>query len=129
MRAVSSIESFIEKETGNKFMLDDRLGYIHSCPTNLGTGMRASVHISLPGWAKKGLFYGGLQNRCANLNLQCREMNQDEYGPDYENVYDISNKNRLGFSEVEIIQDMINGINTLYKEDLELQSTNDSKEE
>ena len=26
-----------------------RYGYIHSCPTNLGTGMRASVHVDLPG--------------------------------------------------------------------------------
>ena len=27
-------------------------GYNHACPTNLGTGMRASVHIHLPGWTK-----------------------------------------------------------------------------
>merc|ERR1712114_138413 len=30
------------------FMLDAKYGYIHSCPTNLGTGMRASVHVDLP---------------------------------------------------------------------------------
>ena len=35
-------------------MLDPRYGYIHSCPANLGTGMRASVHVTLPGWHKKG---------------------------------------------------------------------------
>merc|ERR1712073_151779 len=29
--------------------LDAKYGYIHSCPTNLGTGMRASVHVDLPG--------------------------------------------------------------------------------
>ena len=32
-----------------------RYGYLHSCPTNLGTGMRASVHVDLPGWTKEGL--------------------------------------------------------------------------
>ena len=115
---VTSIESFIENENGSKFMLDERLGYIHSCPTNLGTGMRASVHINLPGWAKEGT--DQLQARCAELSLQCKEMD-DESGSGYNSVYDISNKNRLGFSEVEIIQGVIEGINDLYKEDLELQ--------
>jgi len=36
-----------------KFANDEHLGYITSCPTNLGTGMRASVHIKLPKLAKK----------------------------------------------------------------------------
>lgn len=36
----------IEKEA--KFAHDEHLGYISSCPTNLGTGLRASVHIRLP---------------------------------------------------------------------------------
>jgi creatine kinase/arginine kinase len=31
-----------------KFANDDHLGYITSCPTNLGTALRASVHIKLP---------------------------------------------------------------------------------
>ena len=36
-------------------------------------------------------------------------------------TYDISNKHRLGYSEVELVQCMIDGVNTLYKEDVELQ--------
>lgn len=36
-----------------KFANDEHLGYITSCPTNLGTGMRASVHIKLPKLAKQ----------------------------------------------------------------------------
>ena len=31
-----------------KFSRNDQLGYITSCPTNLGTALRASVHIKLP---------------------------------------------------------------------------------
>ena len=31
-----------------KFVLDDHLGYVVSCPTNLGTGLRGSCHIHLP---------------------------------------------------------------------------------
>ena len=36
-----------------RFANDEHLGYITSCPTNLGTGMRASVHIKLPKLAKQ----------------------------------------------------------------------------
>jgi creatine kinase/arginine kinase len=35
-----------------KFSYDDHLGFITSCPTNLGTAMRASVHIHLPELSK-----------------------------------------------------------------------------
>lgn len=35
------------------FARDDHLGYIATCPTNLGTGLRASVHIKLPLLAKR----------------------------------------------------------------------------
>lgn len=36
-----------------RFANDEHLGYITSCPTNLGTGMRASVHIKLPKLGKQ----------------------------------------------------------------------------
>jgi protein-arginine kinase len=36
-----------------KFAQDDHLGYITSCPTNLGTALRASVHIYLPFLSQK----------------------------------------------------------------------------
>ena len=35
-------------QTKCDFAHDDHLGYITSCPTNLGTALRASVHIKLP---------------------------------------------------------------------------------
>ena len=126
VKAVKGIECFVE-EKGKSFMLDDRLGYIHSCPTNLGTGMRASLYICLPGWAKCG--FSELQNRCTELSLQCRELTNEESGSDLENVFDISNRNRLGFSEVEIIQNIIEGINNIYKEDLELQTKYETNDE
>ena len=34
-------------ESKSKFAYNDHLGYITSCPTNCGTGLRASVHIKL----------------------------------------------------------------------------------
>ena len=41
-KAASKIEQVAQ------FAHDDHLGYITSCPTNLGTALRASVHIALP---------------------------------------------------------------------------------
>ena len=43
---LSTAAAEIEKVA--KFAHDDHLGYITSCPTNLGTALRASVHIKLP---------------------------------------------------------------------------------
>ena len=41
-RACNHIEKVV------KFAYDEHLGYVTSCPTNLGTALRASVHIKLP---------------------------------------------------------------------------------
>lgn len=41
------VEHLIQ-ERGWEFMWNERLGYILTCPSNLGTGLRAGVHIRLP---------------------------------------------------------------------------------
>ena len=109
-----AVEDSVKKESGHDFMLDSRNGYIHACPTNLGTGMRASVHIDLPGWTKLGPKV--LAARCEELHLEPR-VTRGESGGQTGVTYDISNKHRLGYSEVELVQKMIDGVNTLYKED------------
>ena len=80
--------------------------------------MRASVHIDLPGYTKEGV--NVLKKRCEELALQPRGT-RGESGGQTGHTYDISNKHRLGYSEVQLVQTMIDGVNTLYKEDLELQ--------
>jgi len=113
-RGIKAVGDSIKAESGKDFMLDPKYGYIHSCPTNLGTGMRASVHIDLPGYTKLGLKV--LQARCEELHLQPRGT-RGESGGQTGVTYDISNKHRLGYSEVELVQKMIDGVNMLYKED------------
>ena len=46
-----------------KFQNDSHLGYISTCPTNLGTGMRASVHIKLPKLAKNQSKFEEIANK------------------------------------------------------------------
>merc|ERR1719513_139262 len=111
---IKAVQESVKKESGKDFCLDKKYGYIHSCPTNLGTGMRASVHIDLPGWTKHSL--DALQRRCEELHLQPRGT-RGESGGQTGHTYDISNKHRLGYSEVELVQKMIDGVNTLWKED------------
>jgi len=117
-RGINAVGESVKKESGKEFMLDPKYGFIHSCPTNLGTGMRASVHVDLPGYTKEGL--GVLKARCEELKVQPRGT-RGESGGQTGVTYDISNKHRLGYSEVELVQCMIDGVNTLVKEDRELQ--------
>merc|ERR1719422_852242 len=113
-RGIKTVQDSVKGESGKDFMLDAKYGYLHSCPTNLGTGMRASVHVDLPGWTKEGL--PALKKRCEELHLQPRGT-RGESGGQTGHTYDISNKHRLGYSEVELVQKMIDGVNTLWKED------------
>merc|ERR1739847_22109 len=113
-RGIKAVGDSVKAESGKEFMLDPKYGYVHSCPTNLGTGMRASVHVDLPGWTKEGLKV--LEARCEELHLQPRGT-RGESGGQTGCTYDISNKHRLGYSEVELVQKMIDGVNTLHKED------------
>merc|ERR1712106_76844 len=111
---IKAVGESVKGESGKDFAYDKKYGYIHSCPTNLGTGMRASVHVDLPGWTKEGL--PALKKRCEELKVQPRGT-RGESGGQTGFTYDISNKHRLGYSEVELVQKMIDGVNKLWEED------------
>ncbi len=79
--------------------------------------MRASVLVHLPGWFKAG--YDKLKKRCEELGLQPRGEN-GESGGIKSDLFDVSNKHRLGKSEVELVKGMIEGVNKIIAEDKEL---------
>ncbi|XP_076350089.1 arginine kinase-like isoform X4 [Tachypleus tridentatus] len=105
VQAVNSIESKIQ------FSHDDRLGFLTFCPTNLGTTMRASVHIKLPKLSKDRK---ALEEASTRFNLQVRGT-RGEHTESEGGVYDISNKRRLGLTEYEALVEMQNGILELIK--------------
>merc|ERR1712206_34896 len=117
-RGIKTVQDSVKAESGKDFQLSEKFGYIHSCPTNLGTGMRASVHVDLPGWTKDSI--DALKARCEVLSVQPRGT-RGESGGQTGHTYDISNKHRLGHSEVSLVQTMIDGVNTLWQEDLVFQ--------
>lgn len=98
------------------FTYNDKLGYITSCPTNLGTAMRASVHIKLPNLSKKTDVFKAIANK---YNVQIRGVD-GEHSQSKGDIYDISNKRRLGVTEVQCVQDMYNGVVALIKKEKEL---------
>jgi len=98
--AISEIEKSVP------FSYSKHLGYITSCPTNLGTAMRASVHIKLP---KLAADMAQFKSICDRHHLQIRGIH-GEHSQSEGGIYDISNKRRLGVTEVECVQDMVDGV-------------------
>lgn len=86
-------------ETKAKFANDEHLGYITSCPTNLGTGMRASVHIKLPKLARN---MDQFESIASKYYVQIRGAHGEHTETD-DGVFDISNLRRLGRSEVDLV--------------------------
>jgi len=95
-------------ETKVPFSRDQRLGWLTFCPTNLGTTVRASVHIRLPKISAKPDF----KSICDGLRLQIRGIH-GEHSESAGGVYDISNKERLGLTEFEAVNVFYNGIKKL----------------
>ena len=81
-RGIKAVGDSVKAESGKDFALSEQYGYIHSCPTNLGTGMRASVMIDLPGYTKEGL--DALKARCEELAVQPRGTRGESGGFDGE---------------------------------------------
>lgn len=99
---------------GTKLMWNDTLGFMGTCPSNLGTGLRASVMVKLEQFNK--LMEGDnhedkelLEQVCAAFDLQPRGS-AGEHSAAVGAKFDVSNKQRLGFSEVQLVQKMIDGV-------------------
>jgi protein arginine kinase len=86
------------------YVFDEKLGFITACPTNLGTGIRASVMLHLPALSMTGYIRSVLQ--AANqIGLAVRGT----YGEGTEflgNLYQISNQVTLGLREEEIVTNL-----------------------
>ncbi|TMS33905.1 hypothetical protein L596_001593 [Steinernema carpocapsae] len=90
------------------FSRDERLGWLTFCPSNLGTTVRASVHIRLPKISTQPDF----KTICDALGLQIRGIH-GEHSESAGGVYDISNKARLGLTEFEAVQQLHSGVKKL----------------
>uniref|UniRef100_A0A914Q4A3 arginine kinase n=1 Tax=Panagrolaimus davidi TaxID=227884 RepID=A0A914Q4A3_9BILA len=104
IRGVKNIEKVVP------FARDPHLGYLTFCPTNLGSTVRASVHIKLPKVSARKDF----KEITDRLKLQVRGIH-GEHSDSEGGVMDISNKQRLGLSEYQAVRQMYDGIKELIK--------------
>ena len=97
---------------------DEKLGYLTHCPTNLGTGMRASVMLFLPALSEAGMITP-LSHQLAKLGLTMRGL----YGEGTRSagcLYQISNQVTLGLDEEEILAKLEEAVSTIIKKERDL---------
>ncbi len=101
-RTAAKIDDELAKSLG--FAYDQDFGYLTSCPTNVGTGMRASILIHLPGLA--------LTKEIENVISEIRQVRlavRGFYGEGSDvlgSLFQVSNQTTLGLSEEEIMESL-----------------------
>merc|ERR1711912_32148 len=121
IRACDEVEKVLKAE-GNSFMHNDHLGWVLTCPSNLGTGLRAGTMVKLPKLSSRPDW----KELLGKMLLQARGTG----GVDSANVggtWDISNADRLGRSEVELVNLLIEGAAQLVKWEKALDAGEDAK--
>lgn len=99
----NKLDDLIEEKV--QYAYDAKLGYLTSCPTNVGTGIRASVMLHLP-----ALTLTKNINNVFNTVVQVGMTMRGIYGEGSNamgNIYQISNQVTLGLTEDEIINNLI----------------------
>ena len=86
------------------FAFDEKLGYLTQCPTNLGTGMRASVMLHLPA-LEKSRAISRIAGNLSKLGLTIRGAHGEGTEPQGA-LYQLSNQVTLGISEKAAIENL-----------------------
>lgn len=98
----SKLDDWLEQQINYAF--DEERGYLTSCPTNVGTGLRASVMMHLP-----ALVMTQQMDRLVPAINQLGLVVRGIYGEGSEalgNIFQISNQITLGKSEKDIVEDL-----------------------
>lgn len=99
------------KAINDDFVFDPARGYLSSCPTNIGTGMRASVHVDLPAFKTKDACKAWVKEQ--GMAVDIRGTRGEATNTDGITIYDVSNKARLGSNCVQQIETMVGGVKKL----------------
>jgi creatine kinase len=109
MRACAEVQSVLKSE-GSDFMHNDHLGWVLTCPSNLGTGLRAGTMVRLPKLSARKDFKGLL----GKMGLQARGTGGVDSAAT-GGTWDISNADRIGHGEVDLVNVLIEGAALLVK--------------
>lgn len=86
------------------FAFHEKLGYLTQCPTNIGTGMRASLMLHLPALMESGAM-GKISASLSKLGLVIRGLYGEGSDPNGA-IYQLSNQVTLGITEKEAIKNL-----------------------
>ena len=104
-----------------RIAFDSSLGYLTACPTNLGTGLRASVMLHLPGMCAFG-YIKHLASLMTKIGLTIRGI----YGEGSESIscmYQLSNEVTLGISEKDAIEKLKNAVEQIVAKEREMRNS------
>lgn len=108
-RNASQTEKRLDEEVD--FAYSEDLGYLTHCPTNLGTGMRASVMMFLPALTQGG-YMDSLSVQLSKIGLTVRGLYGEGSGF-AGNMYQISNQVTLGVTEEETLKKLTEAIHQI----------------
>lgn len=98
-----------------KFAYDEKYGYLTSCPTNSGTGMRASCMVFLPALSAARMIQK-LFEEVGRYGVTIRGI-YGEGTKSLGSIYQISNQKTLGNSEHEIIENLKHIVDQVVKQE------------
>ena len=93
------------------FAFDEKFGYLTACPTNAGTGLRASVMMHLPALTMTQNI-GKVIHASTGLGIEVRGL-YGEGTKAYGNLYQISNRTTMGLTEKEILEKLKGVVNQI----------------
>ncbi len=111
----SRVDDVIDENV--QYAFDADFGYLTSCPTNTGTGLRASVMMHLPALTMTNSIQR-IASSAGSLGIAVRGM-YGEGSKGYGSLYQISNQVTLGLSEKEIIEKVKNIVNQIAQREKE----------
>ena len=100
-----------------EFAFNDKFGYLTECPTNVGTGMRASVMLHLPLLEKLGKLRT-IARTCNEVGLTIRGF-YGEGSDSKASIYQLSNQVTLGVTEKDSIEKLKSIANSIIKKEIE----------
>ena len=112
----NTCDNLIEEK--NDYAFSEKYGYLTSCPTNAGTGMRASVMLHLPAITMTGGM-NKLTETVNRLGITVRGY-YGEGSKAYGNLYQFSNRESMGISEEEIINKLENIVSQVVENEKKL---------
>ena len=109
---LKSAVDLLEKKIDEGCAKSKDFGVVTSCPTNIGTGMRASVHIKIPNLTKDGTDKKA-KKIAKPLGLSVRGLGGEHTPIGADGTVDISPSARFCISEAEIVIALYKGISLL----------------